>query len=97
MTRLLLVNLPHDCSEREVQQWVESEGFAVQDLRVVRDLVAGVSPAFAYVTLNNEGELASAQKVLDGKTLRTRRLGVKRVHGGPTLFPARSDLGYQNP
>lgn len=90
MTRLLLANLPHDCTEREVQQWVESHGFTVTDLRVVRDLVAGVSPAFAYVTLGNECELIFAQAVLEGKMLRTRRLIARNVSSGPALFPAQS-------
>jgi RNA recognition motif-containing protein len=93
MTKLLLGNLPHDCSEHEVQEWVESHGFTVGDLRIVRDLVSGVSPAFAYVSLSNHQELQTAHKALDGKMLRTRKLVIRRVRSGPTLFPARRDLG----
>ena len=89
MARLLVANLPHDCSEHEVQQWMKSRGFIVEELRIVRDLVAGVAPAFAYVTLSDEGEQASAQIDLNGKSLRNRTLVVRKVSGGPALFPAR--------
>jgi len=91
MTRLLLANLPHDCSEREVQQWLESRGFTVKELRVVRDLVSGSTPGFAYVLLSDEGRHTSAQTDLDGKVLRNRRLVAKTVTSGPALFPRRSE------
>jgi hypothetical protein len=88
MPTFLLANLPHDCSEREVQQWVEARGFTVDNLRIVRDLVAGVSPAFAYVALNDDSEQASAQTHLDVKNFRSRSVIVRKVTSGPTLFPA---------
>jgi RNA recognition motif-containing protein len=93
MPKLLFANLPHDCSEREVEHWVESFGFKIGDLRIVRDLVAGVSPAFAYVSFSNERDLAFAQTALDGKMLRTRRLVVRKVNSGPALFPGQSSYG----
>jgi RNA recognition motif-containing protein len=89
MARLFVANLPHDCSEYEIQQWMESRGFIVEELRIVRDLVAGVSPAFAYVTLSDKDKHAFAQIDLNGKSLRNRTLVVRKVNSGPTLFPAR--------
>jgi hypothetical protein len=88
MARLFFANLPHDCLEHEVQEWMESRGFIVQELRIVRDLIAGISPAFAYLTLSDESKYASAQTDLNGKTLRNRRLVVRQVNSGPALFPA---------
>jgi hypothetical protein len=90
MARLFFANLPHDCSECEVEKWMESQGFTVKKLRIVRDFVSRASPAFAYVALSDERGHKSAQSNLDGKMLRDRRLVVKIVTSGPTLFPVRS-------
>src|SRR5262249_62040837 len=50
---LYLVNLPHNCTEKELAEWVESRGFQIASVRIIRDLVAGVSPAFAYIDLQD--------------------------------------------
>jgi hypothetical protein len=88
MSRLLLANLPHDCSEREIQEWIESRGYTVRTLRVVRDLVTGASPVFAYLTLTRKDDHSRALIDLNGQVVRGRRLVVKRVNAGPALFSA---------
>ena len=77
MTRLFLTNIPYDCREMDVQQWIESRGFDVDSVRLIRDLVAGVSPAFGYVSLRCRTE-TDAVKVLDGQHLNGRQLQVKQ-------------------
>jgi hypothetical protein len=44
---LFFINVPYNCSDRELHEWIESRGIEVVSIRMIRDLVAGVSPAFA--------------------------------------------------
>ena len=76
MPGLFLTNIPCDCKDAELLSWIEEHGFGVDSLRVIRDTVAGVSPAFGYVSLNSESA-ADAIKVLDGRDLKGRKLAVR--------------------
>jgi hypothetical protein len=82
-SQLFFTNLPHDCSEGELKEWVESMGVPIDSVRIIRDLVSGVSPAFAYA--EPKDLIAVDQKVLllDGKKMRTRIVIVKhaRIRG----------------
>ena len=77
MPRLFLTNIPYDCEDGDLRGWFEARGFAVDSVRVIRDLVAGVSPAFGYVSLRGESE-ADPIKLLDGQDLKGRRLQVRK-------------------
>jgi RNA recognition motif. (a.k.a. RRM, RBD, or RNP domain) len=50
---LFFTNLPYNCSDRELKEWMESRGIESGSIRIIRDLVAGVSPAFAYADLKD--------------------------------------------
>jgi glucose-1-phosphate adenylyltransferase len=76
MSSLFLSNIPHDCTEQELKTWVESLGFEISGLRIIRDLVAGVSPGFAYVSIKEPSKLADAVRNLDGQTLGGRIISV---------------------
>lgn len=78
MTRLFLTNIPHDCHETDLQQWIEARGMDVQSVRLIRDAVAGVSPAFGYVSLRCSSPGIDAIKILDGQPLNGRKLNVKQ-------------------
>ena len=78
MPRLFLSNIPHDCEDGDLRGWFEEHGFAVDSVRVVRDLVAGVSPAFGYVSLRGGSNGADPIKLLDGQDLKGRRLQVRK-------------------
>jgi len=79
MHQLFFANIPCDCQDAELQRWVEAQqGFDVDSVRVVRDLVAGVSPAFGYISLRGATDAADAIKVLDGRNLNGRKLRVKK-------------------
>jgi RNA recognition motif-containing protein len=80
MPPLLLSNISHKCQERELLEWVESKGFPVTSVSLVRDLVAGVSPAFGYVTLHNPSENPGAIRRLNGEIFMGR---VVRVENCP--------------
>lgn len=77
MSKLFFVNIPYNCSDLELQQWVESRGIPTRSIRIVRDLVAGVSPAFGYVELKDSGMMREAIGVLNGKKMRNQIILVK--------------------
>jgi len=81
MSKLFLVNIPFNCSDRELQEWVESRGIRTRSVRIVRDLVAGVSPAFGYVELKDDtpGQIREAISVLNGKRMRNQTILVKEA------------------
>ena len=77
MTRLFLTNIPCDCQDAELRGWIEAHGFDVDSVRLVRDMVAGVSPSFGYVSLRNAAAL-DAISVLHGQCLKGRMLQVRK-------------------
>ncbi len=79
MSKLFFVNIPYNCSDRELQEWVESRGIDTRSIRIVRDLVAGVSPAFGYVELKDESQILEAIAVLNGKKMRNQTILVKEA------------------
>ena len=79
MSKLFLVNIPYNCSDRELQEWVESRGIVTRSIRIVRDLVAGVSPAFGYVELKDDTQIQEAISVLNGKRMRNQTILVKEA------------------
>ena len=79
MSKLFFVNIPYNCSDRELQEWVESRGFETLSIRIVRDLVAGVSPAFGYVELRDDTQTHEAINILNGKKMRNQTILVKEA------------------
>ena len=79
MPTLFMMNVPHNCSEAELTTWVESSGIAVKSVRMIRDEVAGVSPAFAYVEITEAVELPAAVNKLNGQTIRDRVILVSQA------------------
>ena len=82
MGTLFLVNVPCNCSDAELIEWVESSGIAVKNIRVVRDLVAGVSPSFAYVDISEQIPIADAVQKLNGHCIRERVVKVSEARRG---------------
>src|SRR5678809_1783834 len=79
MSKLFFVNIPYNCSDRELQEWVESRGIETRSIRIVRDLVAGVSPAFGYVELKDDARIQEAINILNGKRMRNQTILVKEA------------------
>jgi hypothetical protein len=78
MIRLFLTNIPCDCEDGELRGWLEAQGFFVDSLRLVRDMTAGVSPAFGYVSVRNYSDHVDPIRLLDGQHLRGRKLQVRK-------------------
>ena len=83
VSELLFANLPYNCSDRELKEWIESRGIEVESVRIVHDVVAGVSPAFGYAGLKDPSSLGKAACILEGKKMRDRVIGVKLVTSRP--------------
>ena len=76
---LFFRNLPYDCSNRELKDWIESRNIPVISVRIVHDLVAGVSPAFAYAALKNPAQSNEAIAILNGQKMRRQRVEVQQA------------------
>lgn len=101
MSRLFMSNIPCDCHEVELRQWVESHGFKVESIRVIQDSVTGASPAFGYISLHEVRQKADAVQALNGQKLRGSILQVKEDwrkndnHLHPSRQPLRTtDANY---
>jgi len=84
MGTLFLVNVPHNCSDAELTNWVESSGIAVSKVRLIRDVVAGVSPSFAYVEIGETMPVLDAVQKLNGQQIRERTIVVSEARKGRT-------------
>jgi RNA recognition motif-containing protein len=84
MSTLFLVNVPHNCTEPELTDWIESSGIEVNKVRLIRDLVAGVSPSFAYVEIDELVPVADAVQKLNGQPMRERTIAVTEARRGAT-------------
>ena len=78
MPRLFLTNIPCDCDDGELRGWIEAQGFDVDSVHVIRDMVAGVSPAFGYVSVRDGRDDIDPIEILDGRNLKGRKLQVRK-------------------
>jgi len=84
MSTLFFVNVPYNCTDAELTEWIESTGITVKNIRMIRDLVAGVSPSFAYVEIAEQMPLADAIQKLNGRHIRERTIVVSQARKGAT-------------
>ena len=77
--QLFFTNVPYNCSDRELKEWIEARGVDAVAIRIIRDLVSGASPAFAYASLKDEGQIDSADYALNGKRMRNQVITVSQV------------------
>ncbi len=76
---LYFVNVPYNCSDHELREWIESRGIETRSIRIIHDLVSGVSPAFAYALLKSEVEIARAVSELNGQKMRNQIVTVSQA------------------
>ena len=84
MATLFMANVPHNCNDIELTNWVESSGIEVKKVRLIKDLVAGVSPSFAYVEISEKVPVADAVLKLNGSNIRERIIMVSAARKGAT-------------
>jgi RNA recognition motif-containing protein len=86
MAEIFLTNLPHDCSDHELREWVETRGIEVKSTRIILDLETGVAPAFGYVEIQNAEIVKAGAASLNGRKLRTNTVMAKPVQNVPRDF-----------
>jgi RNA recognition motif-containing protein len=74
---LFFTNIPYNCTDRELRDWIEARGIEAESIRIIRDMVSGASPAFAYAALKDYTQLEKAVSILNGKKMRTNTIVVK--------------------
>jgi RNA recognition motif-containing protein len=79
VSTLFMMNVPYNCTESQLKDWVEAAGIQVSSVRLIRDLVAGVSPAFAYVDIGEHAKIAEAVEKLNGHLIGNRVLIVSQA------------------
>jgi RNA recognition motif-containing protein len=79
VSTLFMMNVPYNCTESELKDWVEVTGIEVKAVRLIRDLVAGVSPAFAYVEIGDTRGISEAVDKLNGQIIRDRVILVSQA------------------
>jgi len=79
MARLFIGNIPHGSTEADLQQWLESRGFATTSAEMIVDRSTGLPRGFGFVTLSEEWRLEEAIAALNGKMMGTRVLTVNRA------------------
>jgi len=79
MAEVFLSNLPHNCSDRELRDWVESRGIPTVNSRIILDLETGVGPAFGYVEIQDESMVKSAATILNGRKMRNNIVTAKPI------------------
>jgi RNA recognition motif-containing protein len=84
MGTLFMVNVPHNCNDEELALWVRSSGVEVERVRLIRDLVSGASPSFAYVDITEQVPVADAVEKLNGHNIRERVILVSEARKGRT-------------
>lgn len=77
MPTLFLVNLPHDCTEQDVRQFVRGHGCTVCSIKLITDDVAHASPSFAYAELPETADVEEVAAALNGEKLRGRPITAK--------------------
>jgi hypothetical protein len=77
--KLLITNVPVTCSEEFLAAWVEARGYRVFNVNLIRDVISGTSPSFAYVQLMDESKLEEATRNLNGRTLINHTILVRPV------------------
>jgi RNA recognition motif-containing protein len=82
MGTLFMMNVPHNCSDNELTDWVQSSGIEVRKVRLIKDMVAGVSPSFAYVEISEKVPVADAVQKLNGHNIRERVIMVSEARKG---------------
>ena len=91
MRQLYLMNVPYDCKERELKEWIELRGIQVSTLRIIRDLLSQTSPCFACVEIENPLGIDKAIAVLDDQAIRGQRIAVSEVDLGTSVQVYRTD------
>ena len=97
MARLYIGNLPHLASEQELQTWIESHGFKVDAVQVIKDLDTGASRGFAFVELPEVIDPQEAVNALNGQKMEGHNLRISAARPVPLKTEGRQPSGTRQP
>ena len=97
MARLYVGNLPHMTSEPELQAWIESQGFKVDTVQVIKDLDTGESRGFAFAELPEVINAQEAVDALNGQTMEGHELRISEARPLPFRTEGRQAGGTRSP
>lgn len=78
-SRLLIANVPVNCQEPYLKNWIEARGYRIFNVKMIRDAVSGTSPSFAHVHLMDKHKLEEAARSLNGRSLLGRPVAVEEL------------------
>jgi RNA recognition motif-containing protein len=79
MPKLFVGNIPHASSDADLQNWVESQGFQVESVQIIRDRSTGQSRGFGFVVLDETAKTREAIAALNGQRMGSRVLTVNEA------------------
>jgi RNA recognition motif-containing protein len=79
MSRLFLGNVPHRATEENIQEWIQSQGFIVESVDIIRDRTTGNPRGFCFASLTDPAQMDDAISRLNGKTMSGRPITVNRA------------------
>jgi len=97
MARLYIGNLPHLTADQELQAWIESRGFKVESVQVIKDLDTGASRGFAFVELPEVLDAQEAVSALNGERMEGHSLRVSEARPLPFKSEGRQASGTRTP
>jgi RNA recognition motif-containing protein len=97
MARLYIGNLPHQIAETELQSWIESHGFKVESVQVIKDLDTGISRGFAFAELPEVLDAQEAVSALNGQEMEGHNLRVSEARPIPFRADSRQASGTRAP
>ena len=97
MARLYFGNLPHAIGDQELQVWIESQGFKVDTVQVIKDLETGESRGFAFAELPEIVNAQEAVNVLNGQRLEGNDLRISEARPLPFKTEGRQAAGTRFP
>jgi len=97
MARLYIGNLPHVTVDHELQSWIESHGFKVESVQVIKDLETGSSRGFAFAELPEVLDAEEAVSVLNGQKMEGHNLRISEARPLPFKNEGRQTAGTRTP
>jgi len=79
MARLYIGNLPESATEEQLREWLETQGFSVESVQIIRDLETDASRGFAFAELPQVVHAKEAVDALNGQQMDDHALRVSEA------------------
>ena len=79
MARLYIGNLPNLTTEQDLHAWIESNGFKVETVQIIKDLDTGESRGFAFAELPEVLDAQEPVNALNGQAMEGHNLRVSEA------------------